>query len=647
MNWLESSDQILAILVIGVWMAGLGLLLSGRKVKDLNWISISILCIFMIGVAVDLFFVNRDMAGAQKIWARGWIGPRDQNGAITIGILEDPLGLFVAGAMGGLATLFLANRWLIQKESNPERMHAGVLFGVAGVAVSWLSLTPWFSILGLVIASIGGFIALSATQDPETMARFGRERTIGFLLSFLGAAVLAGGRSALAMDRSFALAGQSLPQVFDVMGGTLLLLGIYLHLQPFPFLGWLCRPAKVSSGASVVIAQLFSAVASFGLAVRFEPELRTIGVFPFFEVFAMSSAVLTAFCGLSQESWKTALPLWVSTMLSVAFGCLCFAGGMSAAPVLAGVVFSAFSLALLASAQGSGARGKRNQSWFKFLSVVALAPGLGFIGFVSSGGFVRMMSLAGQDTARSILYALVLLPAYLLLWKNFFSIRASTSTKSAEGTASALPLVSVGILLAFSVGLLWTGTLTGGVIPHDPDRLFPSWLSTLFGLTTSEPPDQAAIENGTALGQSLLWSTLVLAAALSFWLFGRGQDLAVNFLASRAGVRKFFQTGYSIDRVGELFVFGLKKLGSVTEKWVSEKISTDWIPLGFVKVLTVPARRINEADQKLYKLEETTVRQWSELPAKVLQLVQSGDVQWYLFFAIGCAVAILIHFLRV
>jgi hypothetical protein len=521
-------------------------------------------------------------------------------------------------------------------------VHSGVLLGVAGIAVSWLALTPWLSIVGLVIASIGGFIALGARQDPETMAQFGRERTLAFLLSFLGVAVLAGERGALGLERAFVLAAQTQPQVFDIIGGTLLLFGLFLHLQPFPFLGWLCRPAKVSSGASVLVAQLFPALAAFGLAIRFESELKTIGIFPYFEVFAMLSAMLTAFCGLSQEGWQTALPLWISSVLSVAFGALCFSGGASAASILFGVIFSALSLVLLACSKSSDTLRSGNRTWFNILSVIAIGPGLGFVGFVSSGGFIRMMSMAGQDSARAVLYAVVLLPTYILLWKNFFSIRSIQDEDSGDSTSSTLPLVSIGVLLVCSLGLIWSGTLTDGLILHDADRLFPSWLSSLFGASSAELSD----ESGFALGQSVLWSTLVLGSVISFWLFGRGQDLAVRGLSTHPKVRKFLQTGYSIDRAGESFFTLLKKIGNAVETWVSEVVSNEWIPSVMVKALTVPARGINEADQKLYRAGEKTLKQWIELPAKVLQLIQSGDLQWYLFFAIGCAVAILVHFLR-
>jgi hypothetical protein len=52
-------------------------------------------------------------------------------------------------------------------------------------------------------------------------------------------------------------------------------------------------------------------------------------------------------------------------------------------------------------------------------------------------------------------------------------------------------------------------------------------------------------------------------------------------------------------------------------------------------------------DGHLYEKSGSALRRGVEIPGKLLQLVQNGDVQWYLFFAMSCALAILIHFLRV
>jgi hypothetical protein len=43
---------------------------------------------------------------------------------------------------------------------------------------------------------------------------------------------------------------------------------------------------------------------------------------------------------------------------------------------------------------------------------------------------------------------------------------------------------------------------------------------------------------------------------------------------------------------------------------------------------------------------DTLSRMLVETPGKVLQVVQNGDLQWYVVFAVGSGMALLLHFLR-
>ena len=648
MNWLESSHQIITILVIGVWLVGFSFQLLGKKAKGLDWLCLSTLSLFAIGIAIDLFFVNRDMPGLQKIWGRGWIGPRDQNGAITIGILEDSLGLTVAIAGTILGALLSLNRRLIQKENHPERIYAGVLMSVAGVAVSWLALTPWLAILGLTLTTLGGAAALGAQRDPEVTSRFGQERMWGFVFTFLGAAVLGGGRHALSLDRGFSLGAGGLPPVFDSIGSSFLVLGVYLYLQPFPFFGWLAREPKISSAASLVMTQLFAAMGCFGLVIRFETELRSLGVFSYFEWIALVSALLAAICGIAQENWKTALPLWVSAAMSFAFADLCFSGGLSAFTILMGIVISAAALSFIACSQEWGTLGK-DAPWLRALLFAAMAPGMGMIGFVSCGGYVRMMTLAGQDPVHAASFLFVLIIINFLLWKCAFSIlskrmerkKIAPDIEHEEHRDSMIPVASAGLLLILSLGLLWSGTITGGALPHDPDRVFSSWFGVLFGSSATEWGDDSTV----AVGEGLFWAGVILPGLFSFWLFGRG-DRVIKSLRGSPGLYRFLQTGYGIDHAGEWMDIAFRRTGKFLEYWISEKISITWLPAKLQRALNATAHRIARVDQRVYLRGGMLFRQWFEAPAKTFQLILNGDLQWYLFFAIGSIVAILIHFLR-
>jgi NADH:ubiquinone oxidoreductase subunit 4 (subunit M) len=97
MNWSEQSPQLLLFSVIAVWCIGFIAMVLGKKFnsKTASITAIVVTALFLILMSIAFFLLVRDFAGAQRLWTRGWIGPRDLEGAITVGILEDPLGLMM------------------------------------------------------------------------------------------------------------------------------------------------------------------------------------------------------------------------------------------------------------------------------------------------------------------------------------------------------------------------------------------------------------------------------------------------------------------------------------------------------------------------------------------------------------------------
>jgi hypothetical protein len=652
MSWLDNSQEIIAILVIVTWAIGFSVPALRGRIKNLGWLTGAVLIVFVAVMATDLFLIARDYSGQQKIWARGWIGPREQNGAITIGILEDTMGLTLAVLAAVLGGVLSFNRGLIRQETDSEKVHSGILMCVTGVAVSWLALTPWLSILGMVLVTLGGFVMLSAKKDPELMAQFARARSWGFVLCFLGAAVLAGDRPAILLVRSLSLAVSPLPSVYDSIGGALLLTGLYLYLQPFPFLAWLSKPAKISTATSVLLAQLLPAVASFGLVIRMEPLLRPIGVFTVFGYVSLVSAVLASVCGLLQNYWKTALPLWISAALSLAFSVFCFFGGATAVSLLLGILFCGSALSFLASAQELGLSLKQ-QSWLRALVFLALGPGIGFVGFVSAGGLVRAFFQSVQDPVRLTLLVVTSLAVNLLLMKCGFSIlwwRSQNNSQPAQDTRSRdtlVPLISAGVLIALSLGLIWSGTFTGSVIPHDPDRVFSSWLDLIFGSSGSGTAPEWADDSISGIAEGAFAATLLLPILMSIWLFGRGQDRINHSLRKATGFRQVISSGFGADRVGNGLVYVIAQVAAFLDERLTSRVLVKWIPKYLGIMVHTISKMVGTADRKVHEGEGAILRQWVEVPAKALQLIQNGDVQWYLFFAIGSVVAILIHFIRV
>jgi hypothetical protein len=51
-------------------------------------------------------------------------------------------------------------------------------------------------------------------------------------------------------------------------------------------------------------------------------------------------------------------------------------------------------------------------------------------------------------------------------------------------------------------------------------------------------------------------------------------------------------------------------------------------------------------DLKLTESLDVSVKKLVDVPAKLLQLIQTGDLRWYLFFALSSGFALLAHFLK-
>jgi formate hydrogenlyase subunit 3/multisubunit Na+/H+ antiporter MnhD subunit len=641
MNWSQQSPQLLLFSVIAVWCIGFVAMVAGKSLKthtaSITAIVTSALLLILMSAA--FFLLVRDFGGTQHLWTRGWIGPRDLEGAITVGILEDPLGLAMIVLSSVLTLIFVSSRWLAPQ--GEVRHYAGAVLGLSGVSLAWLSSTPWLAFIGIGIITLAGFVGLGVDENREAaekISRFGRERAWGLIFAILGAAVLAGQRGALGFQLGFAFPAQRLDSFFDLAGGALLLTGLYLHLQPFPFLGWLVSD---SGTPRVLLNQIFPALGVFALAIRFQPELQSVGLLPIFGGWALFSALLSVISGLSQNNPKTALSLSVSSAFSIAYAALCWGGVGSAILILIAASLSAFSLSYVGSIREAGFK----HGSIKVALVLSTLMAAGMFGFVASAGYLRFAEAIFSEPLKIGALVFVLMAQFLLLWKVGWAF-LRVEPQKAKFEEKALSLVWTYLLIIFSLALFWVGTFSGGIIPGNPDQVMPSWLALAITNAFGGPANDWVDASNLGVVQGVYWATAGLALLLSYWIVGRGEDGWLKLFGKSEKAHRFFDSGYGFDRLGARFVRVLVKTGDGIESFFGKTISTNWIPKLLVASIRAPAIWIDSADNYLYGKSGSVLKRGIEIPGKLLQLIQNGDVQWYLFFAMSCALAILIHFLR-
>lgn len=630
-------DQVASLWILGsllgTFVLGLVLLRWGHRLpRRGDWlVGIALVAVL---AAVLLNQVGPGEASTASMDIRGWIWPREEAGAIRVGVLRDLLATLITGVAAVLCGLATLHRGMVLREERHERLYSASALTIAGVALSWHSLTPWLAFAGLMISVFGGFVALglrwSSDSEAAIAARFLRDRSIGWVLSLLGAAALTSSGEPMIAGIAHVAAGANSGQW---LGAILLTAGIAVQLQPFPFLGWVGMKSSSVPAAKVLFGQLLPGLAAFAVLVRFEPQLRAIGVLPLLGWGMIGSALITSISGLLQKHWQEALGFWISAAFSFAVAALSFSGPWAAVAILVGSTLAASSLVLL----GSAGCDPKLSIWSKTAQVLAACCGSGLVGFVTCAGTLRTLQDANPDPTLLAFLAFASFLLILLVWKLAWMMPSSREPRGGHGASVAIPFV--GLLL--SLGILWTGTLTGGALPGDADTFTSSLLNLALGKGMVHSDDTAFLT-----ASWIHWGTWLAAVTIAYLTQARGEDRWQRLFVSFPRIATFISGGYGVDAVMARVMDGLSAIGSALYRAIDEKTWGIWIPDGLSWLMHRSSFLLNQSNTGLTRLVNRGIHRATDVPAKVLQLVQSGDIQWYLFFAIGSGIAMLIHFLR-
>lgn len=624
----QSTPAILILSLVACVLAGLLVFVWGRKLpRQGDWLTGATLLAFLVATVVGANNLIGEGQGIQ-VWQKGWIWPHDELGAITAGVLQDGLGLCMAALTAVLSLLAIFSRPLLDDQFQAGRYCSAIALSAAGVCLGWISLTPWLSFAGLALAILGGFISLSAQwqsdEEARLAVRFAWERAGGLLLSILGACGLAGVRSALLFGATPSdWMPHSAVTSHDQVGALLLITGLLVQLEPFPFLGWLVSPSRAAVWPRIPLTQIFPAWAAFALLLRLAPELNALSVMPILGWCMLGSTTLAVIAGLLQSEWKAGLAAWTGAGLTLSASVLAFSGPSAALSILLGVSLGSMTIAMSARARTTTT---------KVAAVLGTCAATGVIGFVSASGGLQWMEQTWQQPALVAAPLIVYFLYVLLGWKLLWTLVRAEPSLQAPWSAVIAPFIP--ILLSF--GVVWTGSVTGRALPGDIDRVFPSLFEALFGSSLQQPVDEARF----VAVSSIFWASLLLAAAAGYWASLRLRAGPVH----RFG--RYIAGGYGIDAGARRALSGVTWFANGTQWLVDEKIWRQWIPTTLSTGVHGMASLVSRADQALTGRSSRVLGRWIEAPAKLLQLIQSGDVQWYLIFAIGSGLAILTHFLR-
>jgi len=653
MTPIEHSLTPLILCLFILFIVGVAVFTWGKKLPAKgSWLIWGGILSVFTGIGLDTgLFLKQEFK--TKIWMAGWIWPRDEMSAITIGVIQDPLSYAMIALSAFLVMVLLLNQNYLFREPRPERSLAAIAISLVGVALSWSSLTPWLSLGGLALTLIGGFISFGSRWDSNAeakiAARFISERSFGFILAFFGACILATTRFALLFTTDLTAPLSSLNSTASSavastwVGSILLVLGLFIQMQPFLFLGGLVSNSEIYPPIKTLLNQIFPAWAAFALLMRATPHFVNIGLFPVFGWVALCSSLLSLFSGLFQNHWRQVLGLWLSSGLSLSCAVLGFCGPMPAMAIFIGVSISAFCLSITALSleNNEGTKGSnRNRGiWVKIALFFATASGTGVIGFITATGGLRWISQAFEMAGGVVAAFLFVFFFFVLLgWKLAWSINKI----SLECSAPWLTVFSLFLCLLLSFGFFWTGSLSGDVLLGVSDKWIASGFEVFFGAKANE-----ILHAEDFLSSSgLYWSALITAFITAYWMSGRREDHWTLLARMFPKTSRFLSHGYGVDQLCQYILNGISKFGRLTENLVDHKIWNVWVPKGlFVGVKSVSGA-MSLVDKKLTLSIGSGLRRLVDVPAKILQLIQVGDVRWYLFFALSSGFALLTHYLK-
>ncbi len=640
---IQNSPVLFLIGMISVALLGFFISFYGSRLGRKN---LMITGLAMLGLFVSVFLGAINLLEgfpevAHKIKLVGWIWPKTELGAVQLGLVEDFHGLSISALTWFVSAVFLLSGGAFFKVEKIEQIYASTIISTAGVMLAWHGLTPWICFVGILMTIWAGFISLpqrwGSQAEAEYSARFLFERLSGLILSLLGACILVGTRSVFSWETSEIWSSSALGDWTDLVGGWALVLGLWMQFQPFPFLGLLMSSSAAPHSSRILLTLIYPALSAFAVFNRMETQLRNMDIFPVFGWVALGSVFFTVFAAVFQKNYKITLNLWISSGLSIALAILAFSGTIESKFVLMGVVLGGAvfaNITMFNATQSVSSKTKKRQFLLaKTMLVLALLSSTGMVGFISAGGYLRWMMNGTDLVLHTIAFSIVLFLFIFLGWRCFRGVVESADFVPSDWTAIIMPFV----LILESLGLLWNGTWSGGVVFGGGDRAYKSLQQFFYpGLVDGPLPQELDVFNSASV---IYWGIHVFALISAFLI---SQDF---FISRFSVLTHFLGQAYRVDRFFAWIRNVIYFVGVSAQKNVDKNLWGIWIPRGMLRLARMAADVVFRFDLFILNWLKVTSKKSVDAPALAVQLVQNGSIQWYLSFALGMGVVILLNFL--
>jgi hypothetical protein len=428
------------------------------------------------------------------------------------------------------------------------------------------------------------------------------------------------------------------------LGALLLLFGLLVQFQPFPFLGGLVRSEGPPRFFQPILLQLFPALAAAPLFIRLDEGLRSDVSFKIFGACALASSLLATVSGFFQERWRSGVLCWISASLCLSLGATAFASPKAGLLLLVTTVMGATALIFgFASLEEKAAANPATQAralWAKVLLFAGIATATGVVGSASAGSGIGWIASNLERPAIAAVSGAVLLIWAIYGWRLAWKAAQVSSASNAPWRWILLPLFFV----VMGTGLVWDGTLTGEALPERMDRVYDSITTFFFH---AAPEGRLSSEDLITVS-IIYWTGFLLAIGCAYWISQKREKEEDSWKVLRAkmpGAAAMIASGYGVDRLVSLIFRFVTRFSRAAQSMIDERFWVNLVPSLATQGLRATGRAAARTDERQSKRLSRIVSETVEVPGKVLQLIQNGDVRWYVLFATGMGVSILVHFL--
>lgn len=191
-------------------------------------------------------------------------------------------------------------------------------------------------------------------------------------------------------------------------------------------------------------------------------------------------------------------------------------------------------------------------------------------------------------------------------------------------------------LILISLGVLWTGQW---ISYSDLWEWKLSTLPSLIGLLIPGGTEILEIRPQMKIYYMTYCGVFLLSIISGLWYCQR------NFVTRPPLKLEFVRNGFPIHRMGVSIRIVIDAVERVNHLLLEQKVWAVWLPQMSVSFLLGGSTVIQKVGNKMTNKIQRELMKVFEVPAKLLQLLQNGNLQWYLVFGLGMGFAIIIHYL--